>query len=225
MAITTRQYVEKLGSWQMDINAKITTLTKGSRFYLGFGWLTLINIGVLSVILIGINSYFISDPDISSSAKLGLNITVLVLQVMLAIANGIDKIITPNKKSNDLAMCAKFYTELSRELEVGIEQAREDEMEEYHVDYLAELTNLFMREQLIHQLEPGMVWIGHKGTIIKNYGRSAINADEIEWISSLINKHNGRKRERLVEIFNRVLNHESQLLQTQLQEEDILEPI
>jgi hypothetical protein len=216
MVITTKQYVEKLGAWQMDMDAKIDTLTSGGRFYLGFGWLTLINIGVLSVVLIGINSYFLSDPDISSSAKLGLNITVLTLQVILAIGNGIDKIIKPGKKAEDLVMCAKFYSQLSRELEVNIAQVKQDDTD--HLDYLAELTNLFMREQLIHQLEPGMVWIGHKGIIMKNYDSCSMSADEIEWISKLINRHKGRKRERLVDIFNRVLNHENQLLQIQTQE-------
>lgn len=214
--ITPQQYIDKLGSWKMDIDAKISTLNKGSRFYLGFGWLTLINIGILSVVLIGINSYFISDPAISHSAKLGLNITILVLQVLLAISNSVDKIITPGRKSSDLSMCAKFYAELSRELEVKIENSRYNE--DTNIEYLAELTNLFMREQLIHQLEPGMVWIGHKGIIIKNYSDLPITADEIEWISSLINKHRGHKRERLVELFNRVLNHENQLLRTQSQE-------
>jgi hypothetical protein len=63
-----------------------------------------------------------------------------------------------------------------------------------------------------------MVWIGHKGIIIKNYSSLPITADEIEWISTLINRHHGRKRERLVELFNRVLNYENQLLQTQTQE-------
>lgn len=203
--VTSQQYIDKLGAWKLDIDAKISTLGRGSRFYLGFGYLTLISIGVLSVILIGLDSYFISDPNISGAARLGILITALVLQVILAICNGIDKIIKPSHKANDLSMCAKFYSQLARELEVNIEQAKYDL--EDSGNYLAVMTNLFMREQIIHQLEPGMVWIGHKGIIMKSMpGNTALTADEIEWISSLINRHRGRKRERLVEIFNRVLS-------------------
>lgn len=214
MVIRTTQYIEKLGSWRMDIEAKIKTLDKGNRFYTVLHWTSLIEIGVLSVLLVGINSYFLADPDISNAAKLALNIVVLVLQVKLAIANGINNVITPGKKADNLNMCAKFYAQLARELEVNIEQSRHDEEEDgFELDYLNELTNLFMREQLIHQLEPGLVWIGHKNTVIvKSMANIGIpmSADEVDWITKLINRHHGRKRDRLVEIFNRVLNNSEQ---------------
>ena len=204
MNLTVNDYVDKLSSWNMDIRARTKILDKGARFYLGFGWLVLMCMGMLNVTLIALNVVFLSDQNLSSTAKLALNIVVLVFQVFLAMCTFIDKVVQPLKRSSDLAMCTKFYDQLSRELEVNISNEDID-------NYVAVLNNMVMREQLIHQLEPGMVLIGRHSPIIKSYISDSIpiTYDEAEWLSGLINRHKGRKRERLVELFNRVLKTEN----------------
>lgn len=210
MAITLEEYVNKLGSWSMDIHARTKTLDKGTRFYLGFGWFIMMLMGMLSVTLVALNVVFLSDQTLSDTARLALNIVVLTLQVILAMCTFIDKVVAPLKRAGDLSMCAKFYDQLSRELEIHIANAKENNDIVTHDYYMSILTNMIMHEQLIHQLEPGMVLIGRHGAIIKSYISNSvpITHDEAEWIGSLINRHSGRKRQRLVEIFNRVLSYD-----------------
>jgi hypothetical protein len=82
-------------------------------------------------------------------------------------------------------------------------------------NFESELTELMMHEQIINQLEPGLVFIGRPRPVIKNYvgDNLPLTMDEIEWISTLVNRHHGHKRDRLVELFNRFLQLESQRLQ------------
>lgn len=206
--ITVEDYIRKLNAWSMDIHARTKTLDKGSRFYLGFGWTILMSLGMLNVTLIALNTVFLSDQGLSDTTKLALNIVVLILQVFLAMFTFIDKVVQPLKRSSDLAMCGKFYDQLSRELEINIANAKENEDLVTHDNYMAILNNMIMHEQLIHQLEPGMVLIGRHGSIIQSYIADGvpITHEEAEWLASLINKHHGKKRERLVEMFNRVLS-------------------
>jgi hypothetical protein len=208
--ITLEDYIAKLSSWSMDIHARTKKLDKASRFYLGFGWIVMMFLGMLNVTLIALNTVFLSDQNLSSTAILALNIVVLVLQVLLALFTFIDKVVQPLKRSSDFAMCGKFYDQLSRELEVNIANAKDNESLVTHDNYMAILNNMIMHEQLIHQLEPGMVLIGRHGSIIKSYIADGvpITHDEAEWLAGLINRHSGRKRERLVEMFNRVLSTE-----------------
>lgn len=208
MTITLEDYVGKLTSWSIDIHARNKILDKGARFYLGFGWLVMMSMGMLNVTLIALNVVFLSDQTLSDTAKLALNIIVLTFQVMLAMCTFVDKVVMPLKRSSDLAMCAKFYDQLCRELEVHVANAKENQHLVNHENYMAVLNNMVMHEQLIHQLEPGMVLIGRHSPIIAQYidGDAPITYDEAEWLASLINRHSGRKRERLVELFNRVLS-------------------
>jgi hypothetical protein len=206
--ITIEDYVGKLAAWSMDIHARTKVLDNGSRFYLGFGWMVLMSMGMLNVSLIALNVVFLSDQTLSDTAKLALNIVVLVLQVILAMCTFIDKVVQPLKRSSDLALCGKFYDQLGRELEINIANAKDNESLVTHDNYMAILNNMIMHEQLIHQLEPGMVFIGRHGSIIKSYIADGvpITHEEADWLASLINNHRGRKRERLVEMFNRVLS-------------------
>ena len=207
MTITVEDYIGKLTSWSMDIHARTKILDRGSRFYLGFGWLVMMTMGMLNVTLIALNVVFLSDQTLSSTTKLALNIVVLSLQVILAMCTFIDKVVQPLKRSSDLAMCGKFYDQLSRELEVNVANAKENMDFVNHENYMAILNNMAMHEQLIHQLEPGMVFIGRYNPIVGTYisANLPITYDEADWLASLINRHKGRKRERLVELFNRVL--------------------
>jgi hypothetical protein len=207
MTITTIEYINKIDAWSMDVHAKTLILDKGSRFYLGFGWLSLMLIGALNVTLIALNVTFLS-ADMSETTRLAINIVVLILQVFLAVATVVDKVVQPLKRSNDLSMCSKFYDQLIRRLEICKSRAMDNNYEE---NYEAEMTELVMQEQLIHQLEPGMVFIGRPRPVIKNYvsDQLPMTLDEIDWISSLINKHHGRKRDKLIELFNRILQLES----------------
>jgi hypothetical protein len=194
----------------MDIHARTKVLDKGTRFYLGFGWLVMMSMGMLNVTLIALNTVFLADQNLSATTMLALNIVVLVLQVFLAMFTFIDKVVQPLKRSSDLALCGKFYDQLSRELEINVANAKENESLITHDNYMAVLNNMIMHEQLIHQLEPAMVLIGRHGSIIKSHIADGvpITHNEAEWLASLINKHKGRKRERLVELFNRVLSTE-----------------
>lgn len=208
MAITVEEYIRKIEAWSMDVDAKTLILDKGSRFYLGFGWISLMVLGALNVTLIALNVSFLST-DMSDTARLAINIVVLILQIFLAVVTVVDKVVMPLKRSNDLSMCSKFYDQLIRRLEIC--KSRALNQGNYEENFEAEMTELVMQEQLIHQLEPGMVFIGRPRPVIKNYVSNELpmTSDEIEWISSLINRHHGRKRDRLVDIFNRILQLES----------------
>jgi len=161
--LTAAQLVERLDIWCNVIRNKISSLKKGTIFYKLANLFSLIAIGVLSITLIGIESYFLSTEDMEYSTKLGLNITIVVLQVILAIFNTFIGIVQPGSKSSDCGTCAKQYSELLREMELVIDKYSNciddpDIVDEYFTNCLYYST----REQIILLSEPVLVWFGHK---------------------------------------------------------------
>ena len=205
--VTTDQYIEKLGTWSIQIAAKTLKLNKNCKIYAIGNYLLSTQIAILSVVLIGINSYFLADPNISDSAKLGLNITVLILQVFLAFCNISLSVIKPAFKSYCFGTCSKLYYGIQREIETKIEEAKNDlEIGDYNQNYLSDLMSFTSREQVILQMEP--VSFGREPHIIKssNFDQGEVTDEELELVLALINKHGKKKREALMKIFNKVFH-------------------
>lgn len=194
--------------WSTQIGAKIMKLNRScKRFAIG-NYLLSTKVAVLTVILIGINSYFIADPDISSGAKLGLNIAVLVLQVILAFCNISLSVIKPAFKSYCFGTCAKLYYGIQREIETKIEEAKNDCDDDYSNRYTADLMAFMSREQVILQMEP--INFGKDPYIIRsnNFGTSEVTDEEIELVLNMINRHRKKKRDALMKIFNKVFHEQ-----------------
>lgn len=205
--VLTSQYIEKLGLWSTQIGSKIIKLNRNCKLYAVANYLLTTQIAVLSVVLIGINSYFLASPDISKNAKLGLNIAVLVLQVFLAFCNISLSVVKPAFKSYCFGICAKLYCGIQREIETKIEEAKNDiEGDDYGQNYLADLMAFTSREQAILHMEP--ITFGREPTIIKsnNFDQDSVTAEEIEMVLKLINSHGKKKREVLMRIFNKVFH-------------------
>jgi len=205
--VSTNQYIEKLGLWSTQIGAKILKLNRNSKIYAVGNYLLSTQIAVLSVVLIGINSYFLADPSISKNSKLGLNIAVLVLQVFLAFCNISLSVIKPAFKSYCFGICAKLYCGIQREIETKIEEAKNDnDYEEYGNNYMSDLMGFTAREQAILHMEP--ITFGREPMIIKsnNFDQGTVTDEEIEMVLNMINSHRKKKKEALMKIFNKVFH-------------------
>lgn len=204
--IIADQYIEKLGLWSTQIGMKTLRLNRNSKIYAVGNYLLSTQIAVLSVILIGINSYFLADPSISKNAKLGLNITVLVLQVILAFCNISLSVVKPAFKSYCFGICAKLYCGMQREIETKIEEAKSGTEEEYGKNYMADLMAFTSREQSILQMEP--LSFGKERPIIKsnNFDQEALSDQDIETILEMINRHNKKEKEMLTRMFNKAFH-------------------
>jgi hypothetical protein len=208
MAISAEQYAVKLGAWQLDIKAKMCNLDKSARLYTWLNYSLQTKIAMLSVALIGINSYFIGDPNISDGAKLGLNISVLVMQIILAFCNVSMAVIGPKMKATLIGMCGKLYSQICREIETKMEASRSDHEEDYSGLYLSDWTQLYMREQIILGFEPQLVFIGRsksETSAIRTADFGPLTTEDVEFLIAMINRHRNRAtRERLTQIFNQV---------------------
>lgn len=204
--IIADQYIEKLGLWSTQIGMKTLRLNRNSKIYAVGNYLLSTQIAVLSVVLIGVNSYFLADPSISKNAKLGLNITVLVLQVILAFCNISLSVVKPAFKSYCFGVCAKLYCGMQREIETKIEEAKSGDDEEYGKNYMADLMAFTSREQSILQMEP--LSFGKERPIIKsnNFDQEALSEQEIETILEMINRHNKKEKEMLTRMFNKAFH-------------------
>jgi len=202
------QYSEKIGQWSIQIHKRTKKLNRSNKWYSIANYFLTANVAMTTVILIGINSYFLADPNISNKAKLGLNITVLVLQVFLAFCNSTLSIVRPSFKSFCFGYCSKLYSGLQREIETKIEQAKCSYDEDYSSNYLADLANLAGREQVILHMTPSSILSEKDEIIIKsnNFDNGVITQNELDLVIKYINRHNKKEKEVLTRIFNKVFH-------------------
>lgn len=150
--------------WREDMATKSRNLTKGGRFYRVANFLVKICVAAFTVILLVLETVFLSDATLSYEARLSLYIIVLCFQIALAIFNAGDAVVKPGNKSNECSICSKQYNELVREFDITTLNLRYDSQTDIidRRELQQKLLYYSSKEQLIHQLEPMLVWIGHK---------------------------------------------------------------
>ena len=142
--------IRKLNRWKKSIDQKIIALRRAGKIYSVLGVFNKITIATLSAILIALNSsLFTYDGD-------SIIITLITLQVTLAMFTAFETVINPSKLSKQCSMTWKSYSELSRELSVVIDDLviSDEEPEKSTLSNLALLYST--KEQLILQNEPAI---------------------------------------------------------------------
>ncbi|MAR55882.1 MAG: hypothetical protein CMM93_01740 [Rickettsiales bacterium] len=161
MSLTPQQAIEILNTQSDRLNAKINYLANGARFYKVAALFTALAMGVPALINIGLESYFISDPEISSSTRRALFIVLLSLQVFALVFTIVDKVVHPSTKAAMCSTVSKAYSELNRELIIFSTSLLLEEQ-----DTLAELVSKLLyystKEQLVLNDEPLLICIGRR---------------------------------------------------------------
>lgn len=165
--LTPEQFILRMDEWNQTIKHKIKSLILGARFYRVLNLVIVLGIGVITAILLVLDSVFLSDPDLNYQGKLSVAFIILFLQIILAIFNGFNTAVTPGSKSNNCSLCAKQYSELSREIDVEIDKHKNFEDNQPCSALMSRSLYFSEREQIILYSEPLLIFIGHdKGNVL-----------------------------------------------------------
>lgn len=140
------------------LETKIKNLVLGARFYRVSGLMLKIINGFPILVILGIESYFLSGANELSNLSLTLIIILFTLQIISGTANLIDMWSDPLQKSERCSNTSKRYAELLREFRLEklklIQQGTEDFTDKFFY-YSA-------RSQSILQDEPLLICIGNE---------------------------------------------------------------
>lgn len=191
--ITVEQYMNLLNNWNEEILSKQQKLTTGFRVYKICAVLTVCITAVFSVFISVISSYNLHTNSNSSYTMIIVtNILILVFSLITAFLTAADGFFRFNSTSDKCSTTAKAYAELYREIEVSIREASNS----VSSSNMITSDNLFSKalyystkEQLILQMEPGMIFIGHgrrsvfEDVVLRN---NPLNAKDYNYLSEYV---------------------------------------
>ena len=153
--ISPAQARNHLIEWMGNVEEKVKTLHRGGRFYMVLNYLFMVFVAVITVILLALQSYKISNPNI------GFGIAALILQAILAFFNVSLSVISPSAKSARCYVCSKSYDAFRRSLSIQVDkmdsydQVASEELYQMMLCYILQETSILIQE-------PGLVFYKHK---------------------------------------------------------------
>lgn len=192
-----KQAIVRLEGWCEDIRIKIIHLQRASKMYSFIKYILKTCVASCSVVLLMLGTFLTAEiigAGENYELYLGLSISICVLQVILAVSNVIDGVMTPGKKSSNCSICAKSYSELFREMSCVIDDLKhpDDRNTDHYIpglhssigydrsddsdpddntlamyNYLVLLYST--KEQLILNIEPLVLFSMAKKNIIESY--------------------------------------------------------
>lgn len=136
--------IEKLTGWRDGLDRRSCLLIRMCKFYGVFNLLNKVIIGGVTACLLTLTAFLsaeIINANNNLDVYLGLSLTIMSLQVMLAVCNVFDSVLDPSQKSKTFSMCGKAYSELVREISVVIDDLKENDMDEEIQSYSEESDN------------------------------------------------------------------------------------
>ena len=166
--LTAAQYILRMDEWNEVIKHKVRALTLGARFYSILNLVVILGTASTHLVLLVLDSLFLTDPNLNYNARVAISLVALLFQIILAIFTGFNAAVQPGTKSNNCGLCAKQYSELSREIDVEISKHENFDDDESYPRLAAKSLYYSEREQIILYAEPLLLFIGHKKGSVLN---------------------------------------------------------
>jgi hypothetical protein len=137
------------------MNCRISALKKAAIFYRVANYFLKVFSGILSVVMIGLDSVLVGGGHVQEIA-----IIVLVMQCFNTFFLVSDSVIQPATKSTACSQAAKLYDQLVREMTVKEDEYRNTRSSTPRESYLFEAMTFSAREQQILESEPLLIFFG-----------------------------------------------------------------